>query len=182
MILPQSILTLTALRSIVGSMNFDYLNTNRKDINNKLRESLSDFGNEYGIEFLHAEIGRIKPIDNTLLGALTKQIIAERNKRSIIIESEGIKEVEIKKADGFKKSYEILAQGMAKATINLAEGKAKQVEIVSSEALKHIHGYALSLWELDLWKKMCSSKDTNVVLPLNVKGLVSCMKGIEGKK
>ncbi|MCX8166505.1 MAG: SPFH/Band 7/PHB domain protein [Candidatus Micrarchaeota archaeon] len=175
-------ITLTALRSIVGSMEFDYLNTNREEINKRIRDSLVDYGHDWGIEFINAEIGRIRPIDENLLNALMTQIKAERTKRAIIIESEGRREVSIINADGIKRSYEIVAEGIAKAKVNLANGEAESIKIISEEAMRLLRGVALTIWELDTWKKLNSSEKTNVILPMDVKGLSNSLKGIEGQE
>jgi regulator of protease activity HflC (stomatin/prohibitin superfamily) len=173
-------LSQTALRSIVGDMQFDALNSERNEINGRLNKALAQLGNKWGIEIIRAEIGQIIPQSNSLRNALLWQVRAERLKRATILESEGMRDSLVINAQGARQAIETTAQGRAKAKVNLAQGEAQGIGIVSHEA-KKIEGSALSIWEIGTWKALSSSKNSNVVLPYNLNEFMACMKGIEGK-
>lgn len=173
-------LSQTALRSIVGDMPFDALNSEREEINKRLNAALSSLGNKWGIEIIRAEIGRITPLSDSLRHALLWQVRAERLKRANILESEGMCESLIINAQGERQAIETIAQGRSKAQVNLAHGEAQGIGIVAAEA-KKIEGAALSIWEIGTWKALSSSKKASVVLPYRLNEFMACMKGIEGK-
>ncbi len=170
----------TSLRAIIGDMTFDNLNSEREHINKELTNNLKEITESWGIKIISAEIGEVSVTSAALAYALAREVRAERIKRACILESEGTREAAVLNAQGIKQATETLATGLATAKINIAQGESGAIEIVSKEA-QNIVGPALSLWELNTWKRISSSPDATVILPYNISGWMECMNGIEGQ-
>ncbi|MBS3068108.1 hypothetical protein J4450_05370 [Candidatus Micrarchaeota archaeon] len=167
------------LRSVVGEVSFDELNSKREYINGKLREYLLKFVESWGMQVIAAEISEVLPAIQSLSAALIKEVRAERIKRAVILESEGAKEAAIINASGERQATETVASGTATAKVNVAKGEAEGIGIVAKEA-KGITDNALSIWEINTWKVLSKSKSSTVLLPYNIREFIKCLKGIEG--
>ncbi len=91
----------TTLRNIVGDMILDDVLSKRDVINTKLRETLDESTDKWGVKAEAVEIKEIEP-PSAIQEAMTKQMAAERNKRAMILESEGSKQSQILQAEGQK--------------------------------------------------------------------------------
>src|SRR3989338_1987419 len=167
------------LRSVVGEVSFDELNSKREYINGKLREYLLKFVESWGMQVIAADISEVLPAIQSLSAALIKEVRAERIKRAVILESEGAKEAAIINASGERQATEAVASGTATAKVNVAKGEAEGIGIVAKEA-KGITDNALSIWEINTWKVLSKSKSSTVLLPYNIREFIKCLKGIEG--
>ncbi len=89
----------TNLRNVVGEMELDQALTSRDTINAKLREVLDDATDKWGVRVVRVEIKRIDP-PTDVMEAMHRQMKAEREKRAQILESEGLRQAAILKAEG----------------------------------------------------------------------------------
>ena len=123
--LPNAIekLTQTTLRNIIGELELDETLTSRDTINTKLRAVLDDATNKWGVKVNRVELQDITP-PYTVLQAMEKQMQAERNKRALILESEGDKASAILHSEGEKMAIINAAEAQKQKAILEAEGEA----------------------------------------------------------
>ena len=124
-------LTVTTLRNVVGGLNLEETLTSRDMINSQLRAVLDGTTGSWGIRVARVEIKAIDP-PGTILESMEKQMKADRDKRAMILNAEGMRESTIKTAEGQKQSQILQAQGNKQATILNAEAE-RQGQILRAE-------------------------------------------------
>ena len=126
-------LAITTIRDIVGKMSLDETFSSRDLINQKLRSILDEATDKWGCKIDRVEIKDINPPED-IRDAMEKQMNAERNKRALILQSEGERQSAITLAEGKKaaaKEAQIRrAAGEAEAIRKVAEAKAEEVRMV----------------------------------------------------
>ena len=96
-------IAITTIRDIVGKMDLDSTFSSREQINSQLRQILDEATDRWGCKVERVEIKDIKPPAD-VRDAMEKQMNAERNKRAIILESEGKRQSDITLAEGKKQA------------------------------------------------------------------------------
>jgi regulator of protease activity HflC (stomatin/prohibitin superfamily) len=124
-------LTVTTLRNVVGSMNLEQTLTSRDQINSKLRGELDEATGKWGIRVARVELKAIDP-PPSIQDAMEKQMRADRDKRAIILQSEGARESSIKTAEGQKAAQILAAEGAKQSAILAAEAE-RQSRILRAE-------------------------------------------------
>jgi regulator of protease activity HflC (stomatin/prohibitin superfamily) len=171
----------TTLRSEVGKIDLDKTFEERTAINTAVVSELDKASEPWGVKVLRYEIRNITPPAD-ILAAMEKQMRAEREKRAVVLTSEGQRDAAINTAEGEKQQVIKQSEAFRQRRINEAEGEAQAILAVASataegikrvaEAIKLEGGHeAVQLrvaeqYVAEFGKLAASS--TNLVLPANV--------------
>jgi regulator of protease activity HflC (stomatin/prohibitin superfamily) len=135
-------LTITTLRNVIGGLTLDKALTSREDINAKMRASLDEVTEGWGVRVTRVELKDIIP-PRDVQQAMEKQMQAEREKRAAVLRAEGQKQAAILSAEGEKQAAILTAEGRRQALILQAEGDAQAlvtVQHAQAEAIQVVFG------------------------------------------
>jgi len=120
----------TNLRNVIGDMTLDSALTSRDTVNISLREVLDDATDKWGVRVVRVEIQRIDP-PGDVMDAMHEQMKAERTRRAVVTEADGIKQADITRAEGEKQSKILDAEGIKQESILKAQGEAEAIQAVA---------------------------------------------------
>ena len=182
-------LTATTLRNIIGELELDQTLTSRETINTKMRATLDEATDPWGIKVNRVELKNIIP-PAAILDAMEKQmkaererreqiLIAEGEKKSAILRAEGQKESLILSAEAEKQSAILRAEATKEATIRRAEGEAEailKVQQANADGIKFLNEAApdqavLTLKSLAAFAKAADGKATKLIIPSEISGI-----------
>jgi regulator of protease activity HflC (stomatin/prohibitin superfamily) len=180
--------TMTNIRSVIGSMDLDQILSHRDEINEKLLRVVDAAASPWGVKVTRIEIKDIIPPAN-LVEAMGRQMKAEREKRADILQAEGQRQSEILRAEGAKQAQILEAEGRREAAFRDAEGRerlaqaeAKATEMVS-EAVARGDVAALNYFVAEKYLRAFAeiAKSPNqkiLMLPVEATQVLSSLAGI----
>ena len=192
-------LTATTLRNIIGDLELDSTLTSRETINTKMRATLDEATDPWGIKVNRVELKNIIP-PTEIQNAMEKQMKAERERREAILRAEGEKKSSILRAEGHKESMILEAEAekeaailnaeaKKEATIREAEGQSEailKVQRATADGLRAIREAGadeavIKLKSLEAFEKAADGKATKIIIPSeiqNLAGLVTSIKEV----
>ena len=130
----------TTLRSEIGTIDLDRTFVERATINANVVREVDLASDPWGVKILRYEIRNINP-PRDVIEAMEKQMRAEREKRAVILESEGVRDANVNRAEGEKQQVIKESEARRQSQINEAEGEANAIEAVAAataEGLRHV--------------------------------------------
>jgi regulator of protease activity HflC (stomatin/prohibitin superfamily) len=181
-------LTMTNLRTVMGSMDLDELLSQRDRINAQLLHTVDEATTPWGVKVTRIEIKDIEP-PKDLVDSMARQMKAERDKRASILEAEGQRQAAILKAEGEKQSKILEAEGRKEAAFRDAEAREREAEAEAkatamvSQALargdRQAINYFVAQKYVEAFGKFATSPNQKVVfLPLEATSLLGSLGGI----
>lgn len=181
-------LTMTNVRTVMGSMDLDELLSQRDEINAKLLGVVDHATNAWGVKVTRIEIKDINP-PRDLVDSMARQMKAEREKRASILEAEGLRQSEILQAEGEKQAQILAAEGRREAAFKDAEARerqaqaeAKATELVSkaiSEGDVQAINYFVANKYVEALQSLASADNQKVLMmPLEASSVIGSIAGL----
>jgi regulator of protease activity HflC (stomatin/prohibitin superfamily) len=181
-------LTMTNIRTVMGSMDLDKLLSERDEINHRLLKVVDDATHNWGVKVTRIEIKDIEP-PRDLIDSMARQMKAERDKRAAILVAEGERQAAILTAEGSKQAQILAAEGRreaayrdAEARERSAEAEAKATEVVSlaiSKGSVQAINYFVANNYIGALKALAEAKNQKVlILPLEASSVIGAIAGV----
>ena len=181
-------LTMTNIRTVMGSMDLDELLSQRDKINAQLLIVVDAATTPWGVKVTRIEIKDIQPPQD-LIDSMARQMKAEREKRAVILDAEGLRQSEILRAEGEKIAVMLDAEGRkeaafrdAEARERAAEAEAKATQMVSEAISKgdvNAINYFVAQKYVDALQNIASAPNQKLILmPLEASGIIGSIAGI----
>ncbi len=181
-------LTMTNIRTVMGSMDLDELLSNRDTINSKLLIVVDAATEAWGVKVTRIEIKDIAP-PSDLVDSMARQMKAERDKRAQVLEAEGLRQAAILKAEGEKQAVMLAAEGRKEAAFRDAEARERSAQ-AEAEATRMVSAaiaagnvHAINYFVANNYVKALESlaKAPNqkvIMMPLEASSVIGSLAGL----
>jgi regulator of protease activity HflC (stomatin/prohibitin superfamily) len=167
----------TTLRSVIGDMELDEVLNSRESINARLRDTLDQATDAWGVKVEAVEIREVDPVER-VKRAMEEQTSAERERRAAILKADGLKRAAVLEAEGQKRSRILEAEGVRQSKILEAEGE-RTAQILNSQGRSQalrilslgaapLDSKALSVLSLEALGRLGDGQATKIVIPFEV--------------
>lgn len=186
-------LTATTLRNIIGDLELDQTLTSRETINTKMRASLDEATDPWGIKVNRVELKNIIP-PAEIQNAMEKQMKAERERREAVTRAEGEKKASVTVAEG-KKEAAILeaeaekqsailhaeaekekrvreAEGEATAILTVQKAKADGIRMIREAGADEA---VIKIKSLEALEKVADGKSTKIIIPSEIQSMAGLL-------
>ena len=181
-------LTMTNIRTVMGSMDLDELLSNRDVINAKLLDVVDHATESWGVKVTRIEIKDIAP-PRDLIDAMARQMKAEREKRAQILESEGLRAAAILKAEGEKQAVVLEAEGRREAAFKDAEAREREAEAeakatqmvsdaIASGSVQAINYFVANNYVKALEELAKAPNQKVILMPLEASSVIGSLAGL----
>ncbi len=183
-VLPKSIpdISLNALRANVGKLLLDELLSERQRLTELIFAQLKEATSKWGVQITRAEIQELSTTDATA-DAMRQEMAAEREKRALILQSDGQKQAEITIAEGHAKAVEIKALAQAKAISMIAQAEQGYLKRLKEEVGEsHAAQVVIAQKYIDGMNQISKNPADKVFLPASFGGVFSVSTDTGGSK
>jgi regulator of protease activity HflC (stomatin/prohibitin superfamily) len=181
-------LTMTNIRTVMGSMDLDELLSQRDEINHRLLKVVDDATHNWGVKVTRIEIKDIEP-PRDLVDAMARQMKAERDKRAAILVAEGERQSAILTAEGAKQAQILAAEGRREAAFRDAEARERSAEaeakatLMVSQAIEKGSVQAINYFVANNYvgalKALAEAKNQKVlILPIEATSVIGAVAGV----